>query len=602
MNLLICSWSMVWDIGVSTLMSQQSVALLMVAGSLLIFRTFRERYLLLWILGWLAYFVSQGMLLGSGHIRYLIAVSQAEFILALCLFAGSVFYYTHSRSLTTPLVAIGACLMAYAATIAIYWPDSVTLRAALEIAYRLIAVVAAVDLIRFRWARGETGPWLMGIGLLTVHTDWAPVTSQLPAWFNPTAQLLFGLSMLLIVMDDSKMRMRRLAVINTLTTTITRAQHHGPMMETALAELKGLMRAKAAWFRLSEGDRMEIVQQIGLSPDFLRDRTAIAFDETHGEAFRDGKPVVVKTPNANETMRPYLESEKFHHVVLIPVTGKKGPIGMLSLGSRRRLSYAPDEIEFLATTAHQLGLAVENLRLVEQILRSHRQWANTFDSIQDLVLLHDSEFRVMKANLAMLQRLGVAVADVTGNTCESVLPHAQEWTGCPYCQSKEEPFREGRDPCFGGFSMISTSSYAEQGSKQRGTIHVIHDVTERHEAEQKYRMLFEQVQEGVFVTTPDGKLLDCNDAFVRMLGYGGREEIMAVNAADLYPAPEQRDVFRREVEAHNYVRNFEVTLRRKDGSLLSAIESSFATRAADGTIDRYQGFLLDMTEKKRAED
>ena len=68
------------------------------------------------------------------------------------------------------------------------------------------------------------------------------------------------------------------------------------------------------------------------------------------------------------------------------------------------------------------GLAVENLRLVEQILRSHRQWSNTFDSIQDVVLLHDADFHIMKANHALLQRLAQAPADVMGKTCEAVLP------------------------------------------------------------------------------------------------------------------------------------------------------------------------------------
>src|SRR6478736_5351768 len=111
------------------------------------------------------------------------------------------------------------------------------------------------------------------------------------------------------------------------------------------------------------------------------------------------------------------------------------------------------------------------------------------------------------------------------------------------------------------------------------------------------------MQEGVFVATPEGKLLDCNDAFIRMLGHTSREELLALNVdAELYASHEQRDVFRREVELHNYVRNFEVTLRRKDGTLLTAMESSFATRNAAGKIERYQGFLLDMTEKKRAED
>src|SRR5213083_3187438 len=88
-----------------------------------------------------------------------------------------------------------------------------------------------------------------------------------------------------------------------------------------------------------------------------------------------------------------------------------------------------------------------------------------------------------------------------------------------------------------------------------------------------------------------------------MLGYTSREELMALNVdAELYASREQREVFRRQVEQHNYVRNFEVSLRRKDGTLLSAMESSFASRNAEGRIERYQGFLLDMTEKKRAED
>ena len=99
---------------------------------------------------------------------------------------------------------------------------------------------------------------------------------------------------------------------------------------------------------------------------------------------------------------------------MIPVHGRKAPIGTLALGSRRRLSYAPDELDFLTTTAQQVGMAFENMKLVEQVLRSHRQWANTFDSIQDVVLVHDSEYRVMRANRALLERLARSAADIAG--------------------------------------------------------------------------------------------------------------------------------------------------------------------------------------------
>jgi PAS domain S-box-containing protein len=603
---IFCNWLAVSETLVPRLKVQESVALIMLAASLLVFRTFRERYLLVWIVGWLAYFVSRWTVSNATATpsSYLTAISEAEFVLAVCLFAAAVFVYTHAQKLVAPLLIIALSLITYSVVRVLWWPDSIILRVVLEIAYRLVACVAAFQVIRFRWARSEIGPWLLSLSLLMLHLNWEPITFRMPPGSGLMATLLAGLSMLLLVFDDYKLRTRRLAVINALTNSITRAQQHGPMMVTALEELKALMGAKAAWFRLLEGDRMVISQQIGLSPTAVRECGSLPILTPMGDALREAKPVIVKVSESGDDVRPAMRAEGFHHLVVVPVLGKKSVIGVLTLASRRRISYAPEESEFLSTTAHQIGLAVENLRLVEQILRSHRQWTNTFDSIHDSVLLHDAEFRIMKANHALLALLDKAPADVVGKTCEEVLPRDQKaWAGCPYCDNAKQDFYEGADPCFGGFSMVSTSSYAEQGSVQKGTIHVVRDTTDRRIAEEKYRLLFEQVQEGVFLATPEGKLLDCNDAFMRMLGHTSRKELMALNIdAELYASAEQREVFRREVELHNYVRNFEVTLRRKDGTLLTAMESSFATRNPEGKIERYQGFLLDITEKKRAED
>jgi len=363
------------------------------------------------------------------------------------------------------------------------------------------------------------------------------------------------------------------------------------------------MGAEAAWFRLVDGRRLTIFQQIGLSPEFLRDRTSVPVNDVAERIPEAGRPAVLASSQLGEMVVPVFQREKLQQIVVAAVPGKKAVVGNLVLGSRKSKSYAPDEMDFLVTCAQQLVLALENLHLVEEILRSHRQWSNTFESIQDLVLLHDSEFHILKANPALLRRLEKSQAGVVGQLCDVVLPKNDlDWVNCPYCHGEEDGFYEGPDP-FGGISVASTSTYVDQGTKQKGTIHVVRDVSERRAAEQKYRSLFEQVQEGVFVATPQGKLLDCNDAFVRMLGHSSRENLLGRNVdAEFYTSPEQRSVFRREVEAHNFVRNFEVNLRRKDGSLLTALESSFATRDEDGRIDCYQGFLLDVTEKKQAED
>ena len=262
----LCLWSAVGDLAVPKLATQECAALIMLAATLLVFRTFRERYLLIWILGWLAYFVSPWTLRSAPRFAtpaYLVASSEGLFVMAVCLFAAAVFVYSHARRLIAPLVVISMAAIVYAVVRAIYWPDSVTLRVALEIAYRFIALTAAVQLIRFRWARGQLAPWLLGLSLMALHLEWAPVVMYLPPGSPLVAEMLFGTSILLLVLDDSKMRTRRLAVINALTTTITRAQQHGPMMATALEELKALLRARAAWFRLMEGENMVIAQQIG---------------------------------------------------------------------------------------------------------------------------------------------------------------------------------------------------------------------------------------------------------------------------------------------------------------------------------------------------
>jgi PAS domain S-box-containing protein len=599
------AWDFLGGLATPKLVTRETAVLLMLAASLLVFRTLRERCLMVWIVGWVAYFVSHhALVMASGQASpYAVPVAHGEFILAVALFVAGAFIYANARDFLAPLLAISLALIVFATLQSIFWPGSETLRFALELSYRILTVTAAARILRFRRARREIGPWILAAGLLLLHLDWAPLSSHLPAESGTLLDMLLGLGMLLVVFDESQLHTRRLATLNVLTSSIARSGQNGPMTATALKQLKDLMGADAAWFRLLERHRLIVFQQIGLSPEFLRERASIPMGDPAEHIPEQVCPVILTSSQLSEAVLPVFKREKLHQMVLIAVPGRKSAVGNLILASRRAKSYAPDELDFLMTCAQQLGLALENLHLVEEILRSHRQWSNTFESIQDLVLLHDSEFRILKANPSLLRRLGKSQADVVNQLCDAVLPNdGAEWSHCPYCHGEEDGFYEGPDP-FGGFSVASTSTYVDQGTKQKGTIHVVRDVTERRAAEHKYRSLFEQVQEGVFVATAQGTLLDCNDAFVRMLGYSSREELLGRNVdAEFYASTEQREIFRREVEAHNFVRDFEVQLRRKDGTLVTAVESSFATRDEEGKIERYQGFLLDVTEKKHAED
>jgi len=601
-------WNTVVQPAVSRLKPGEFALLIVLAASVLVLSVFRERHLAVWTAAWTLLVTSRlveahgaGMQIPQ---RYVPAVEQAAFVIAMGLFAGAIFVYIKERNLLAPLVAVTVSTAGFAVARVLLWPNSLPLRVALEVSYRIILLTAAIALLNARRGRREMASWMLAAFLVAQRLHWSPFTDQLPAGIFTTLDVALGLSILLIVFQEARARNQRLSVLRALTESIVLAQQQGGMMDKALEELQRLTKCKAAWFRLIEGGHLVATHAVGVSPEFLREIGIAEITADVSQTLERGKPEIARKNGANPEDEQLLKTEKIRRLLMVPVLGKKAPIGLLILASDRERKLTAEELDFLETCGRQLGIAVENFRLLEQVLRSQRQWRNTFDSVHDIILAHDAEFRIIKANQILLEQLEQSSADVIGSTCESVLPHGLgEWTGCPYCARGGEEITEGADPCFGGFSLVSTSSYSEQGSKQKGTIHIVRDITERRSAEEKYRLLFDQVQEGVYVAMPGGRLLDCNDAFVNMLGYQRREDLLNLNLdQDIRVDAAQRDAFRKAIDQQNYVRNFDVTMRRQNGTLLLASESSFATRDAAGNIERYQGFVLDVTEKRRAED
>jgi PAS domain S-box-containing protein len=584
--------------------------LVLLAALVAVLCAFRERYLLLWSCGWCSLVLSR-MLASPGFAlplseRSAVSAGQAAFVLAVGFFAAAIFSYIEDRGATASLVAITLALAGFAVARAWLWPNSLPLRFALEISYRILLLTAAFALIRARRGRREPATWLLGVSLFSLHLPWPQFPLDVPDAAFLVAEFILGVCMLLLAFRQSRARLLNFLALQGLTESIVAAHQPGAMMEQALAQLRQVTRSDAGWFRALEGGKLVATHLAGVPQDFLGVSATVEPSEDFLQSLQRGKPFADIPSLALREDAEQLRGARLNQVLLLPVPGKKAPVGVIVLASRRDRRFTAEELAFLETCGRQLGIAVENFRLLEQVLRSQRQWRNTFDSVHDIILAHDADFRVLKANQVLLEHLQKSTADVMGKPCDVILPRpagSAEWKGCPYCALGGEQITEGPDPCFGGFSLVTNSSYSEQGGQQKGIIHIVRDITERHSAEEKYRLLFDQVQEGVYVATADGHLRDCNDALVRMLGYDSREELMALNLdRDIRVEAEQRKDFREAIERQDYVRNFEATLQRKDGSLLLAAESSFATRNDSGKIDRFQGFVLDVTEKRRAEN
>ena len=135
------------------------------------------------------------------------------------------------------------------------------------------------------------------------------------------------------------------------------------------------------------------------------------------------------------------------------------------------------------------------------------------------------------------------------------------------------------------------------------------DITERKRfeerlrvSEKRYRELFEQVGEGLFISTPEGKFIDCNQALLDMLGYETKEELLQIDiATDLYVIPEERRVFQEMMERAGSVREWEVEFQRKDGGKITALLSAHAIRSSDGKVVGYEGVNIDITQRKQLE-
>lgn len=124
------------------------------------------------------------------------------------------------------------------------------------------------------------------------------------------------------------------------------------------------------------------------------------------------------------------------------------------------------------------------------------------------------------------------------------------------------------------------------------------------QAEEKYRSIYENSLEGIFQTTPAGNYLSANPALARIYGYDSPEELIR-ELTDiehrLYVDPRRRQVFVQELETVGSISRFESQVYRKDGSIIWISENARAVRDPQGQILYYEGFVEDITERKKVE-
>ncbi len=245
-------------------------------------------------------------------------------------------------------------------------------------------------------------------------------------------------------------------------------------------------------------------------------------------------------------------------------------------------------------------------QLSQVIMRSQRNFKELIDSFDDPACAVSLDGTLRTVNKRITELTGLTYSDLVGGKIYDLI---------------EEPAREEVERGLGRFLekkrwagtvkiRLKNSTrplYFEcvlnaivKGDEVVGASMLGRDVTEQREKEMRFTELFETLQEGVYFSTPEGHLLDANPALVSMLGYTEKRELLAVEPESLNFEAGQ-PVLGRALDDRGGVRTREVKLRRKDRTAAVFLDSSRAVWDTSGNIVRYQGTLVDITERRKME-
>ena len=121
-----------------------------------------------------------------------------------------------------------------------------------------------------------------------------------------------------------------------------------------------------------------------------------------------------------------------------------------------------------------------------------------------------------------------------------------------------------------------------------------------NESQDLYRGLFENSHDAIYITTTNGTFINANPAFLDLFGYT-KNGLNRINSLRFYVDPNKRNEFINELEENKFVKDFEVKLRKSNGTIIDCLITADVRKSKDGNIIGYQGIIHDVTDKIRSE-
>lgn len=249
-------------------------------------------------------------------------------------------------------------------------------------------------------------------------------------------------------------------------------------------------------------------------------------------------------------------------------------------------------------------------KLFSVIEKSQQGYRDLIDSFDDMLIAVTLDGEIRAANRSFADLVGASFQEIVGrpltefledgggegpNLLERHMPRFLEnrhWAGVVQVRLKKR-------------NTINYFDCVIHAMLRDGQVHgmtvLARDITASRRNEARFTELFETLQEGIYIVTPEDQILDVNPALVRILGYDSKSELLACKVSEIFPDESLRSMIRHEVDRQPVLEGREITLLRKDGVSITCLNTAAAVRDSSGNVVRYQGALMDISSRREIE-
>jgi PAS domain S-box-containing protein len=249
-------------------------------------------------------------------------------------------------------------------------------------------------------------------------------------------------------------------------------------------------------------------------------------------------------------------------------------------------------------------------QLFSVISRSQQGYRDLIDSFDDILIALTLEGEIRAVNRSFADLVGANYQQIIGRPVTDFLEEGsgegeelirralprflerRHWSGIIQVRLKKQ-----NSVCY--YDCVAHAMTRD--NEVHGLTVLGRDITALRKNEARFTELFETLQEGIYIATPEGNILDANPALVRMLGYDSKEELLSMHVPDILPDPIERKALMEEVERQPSPQGREINLVRKDGTPIVCLNTATSVRDTTGRVIRYQGSVMDVTARRQME-